>query len=335
MNPAPQQSGTTPEVETMSDYIVLLLLDQPDRMFTHIEDITPGVFEVGKIPDTPQAKKCYQAALKSLTTRGIIIKTTDPKTRRTRRIKLNINAVSGPQQKDLRSRSDAIARCILDTLHGSVEHVVFQQLLADCEQALKAMQKAAQNAPSKYRKGDLVVIRAQKTIMDTGLSYERVRATMYYLKRLELTEAVMRHSSYRSWWRISSGTVSANKLKDCIRKDGKIYSLVSKKADDTETSSPSPAIVVIQPAEKKSISSGWTQPQANIRDRILSGLTAIPGHKITSPPNVVSQLRRVCDFPRGTKTSDIEVVLEKMSMISLIACKRSKAVIFEVRLATQ
>jgi hypothetical protein len=219
MNSASKQSSMSPAVACMRDYLILLLLDRPDRMFTNLDGVTSNVFNAGKIPDTPHAKTCYRAALQSLTVASIVTKTTDSKTRRIRRLKLNLDMLDKSQVRDLQARSEDVAHDVFDTFYGTAEHAAFQQLLADCRRALSAMQEKARSLTPKHRDGDNVAMRAKQVIMRAGLSDERTQVAMYYLKKLKLTKAIKSHSLYMYWWQVMPGSVAANDLKERIYKD--------------------------------------------------------------------------------------------------------------------
>jgi len=77
---------------------------------------------------------------------------------------------------------------------------------------------------------------------------------------------------------------------------------------------------------------GWTLQQSEMRDQILSKLETVPGKKLTPSPNVIQQLRRLCDFPRTINSWEIEIVLERMAMVHLVTYKKAGITILEVSL---
>lgn len=205
----------SPLTTCMEDYLLLLLVEQPDFMFTNPDGkVTQIVRSTGKLPDTVLVRRSYEAALASLTNRGIVIKTV--KQGRIHRLRLDTKVFG--KTKSLAARAGEIRESALNTFLGTAEDHEFAQLVEDCQRGLVALQRAATKA--RRKNGRYAALQGGKVLEREGLSKERVAEIKHYLRKLRLAWAKSSAGEYVWWWQVEQGaTVEVDMLKTRIIKE--------------------------------------------------------------------------------------------------------------------
>jgi hypothetical protein len=225
----------SPLTACMEEYLLLLLVEQPDFMFTNPDGmVTQIIRSTGKLPDTPTVRRSYEAALASLTRREIVVKTV--KQGRIHRIKLNTNVFDKP--RNLGARSEEIRETALTTFLGTPDDHAFTQLVEDCQRGLVALQRAAMEPWRRRNDKGYVALKGGQILKREGFSKERVEEVKHFLRRLRLAQAKSAAGDYVWWWQVEQdATVNVVTLKTRIIDDHikKLKEAADQLAEDRTT----------------------------------------------------------------------------------------------------